>query len=243
MMIRTAGGPGTVSPIDFNERRMPRLSRSSWIAIGLVAAAHVGVGAALYYQRFELKAPIEHPEDKPFILTLERPEPKPIDKLPEPAAPNTAIHHPAAPPTDVETTPVALNDDAKPAEGPVISLTQPVDKPVEDARPAVTPDPPIARVINNPTWSRQPSAEQLMRAYPDRALQRGVSGSASLNCLVQANGTVASCDITGETPAGQGFGRAAQGLSRHFRSNPRTVDGAAEGSRVTINLRFVPPAD
>ncbi|GAA0638905.1 TonB family protein [Brevundimonas lenta] len=243
MMIRTAGGPGTVSPINFNERRTQRLSRSSWIAIGIVAAAHVGVGVALYYQRFEMPAPLVLPEPRPITVTMEPVPEKPVEKLPEPAAPNTAIHHPAAPPTTVDTNPVALNDDAKPAEGPVISITRPVDKPVEDARPAVTPDPPVTRVITSPSWSRQPSAEQLMRAYPDRALARGVSGSASLNCLVQADGTVASCDITGETPAGQGFGRAAQSLSRYFRINPRTVNGAAEGSRVAINLRFVPPAE
>ena len=46
-----------------------------------------------------------------------------------------------------------------------------------------------------------------------------------------------------ETPGGYGFGRAAQGLSRYFRVNPRTVNGAAEGSRVNINLRFAPPED
>jgi protein TonB len=54
---------------------------------------------------------------------------------------------------------------------------------------------------------------------------------------------VTDCNVLRETPGGYGFGRAAQGLSRHFRVNPRTVNGAAEGSRVNINLRFTPPAD
>jgi protein TonB len=54
---------------------------------------------------------------------------------------------------------------------------------------------------------------------------------------------VTDCNVQSETPGGYGFGRAAQGLSRHFRVNPRTVNGAAEGSRVNINLRFAPPED
>jgi protein TonB len=243
MMIRTAGGPGLVSPIDFHERRGSRLSRSSWIAIGVVAAAHVGVGVALYYQRFEMVAPPVVTEPTGFKVTLEPVLRKPVEVERPPAAPNPPIHVTETLPTTTDTTPVAINEDASTPTGPAISLTHVVEEPVEKAPPAAEPTPPPVRVIRNPTWSRQPSAEQMMRAYPDRALAQGVAGSASLNCLVQANGTVASCDVMGETPAGQGFGRAAQGLSRHFRINPRTVDGAAEGSRVTINLRFVPPAE
>jgi protein TonB len=83
----------------------------------------------------------------------------------------------------------------------------------------------------------------MTRAYPDRAIAADVAGSASLNCLVLPSGAVTDCNVLRETPGGYGFGRAAQGLSRHFRVNPRTVNGAAEGSRVNINLRFTPPAD
>ncbi|RZJ37969.1 MAG: TonB family protein [Brevundimonas sp.] len=104
-------------------------------------------------------------------------------------------------------------------------------------------EPPRASLIRNPSWERQPTAEQMMRAYPGRALERGVAGSVALNCLVAADGVVSGCAVTGETPTGNGFGPAAQRLSRFFRVNPRTVDGAAEGSRVVINLRFVPPAE
>jgi len=68
-----------VSPIDFHERRGPGLSRNAWIAIGVVAAAHLGVGAALYYQRFELKAPppASPAPANPFRITLE-PPPNPV---------------------------------------------------------------------------------------------------------------------------------------------------------------------
>lgn len=247
MMIRTAGGPGLVSPIDFHERKTPKLSRSAWTAIAIVAAAHVGVGVALYYQRFELKQMVT---DEPPVITgpiitmrpLPKPEPKPEEA--KPAAPNPPLHRTDAPTSDTETLPVPMNPDAKPTTGPTISFP-PVDEPVDRAPPAreTVPEPPAVRVIRNPSWVSQPNADQMMRAYPDRALQRGLAGSATLNCMVEANGRVSGCSVTGETPAGNGFGGAAQQLSRYFRINPRTVDGAAEGSRVAINLRFVPPAE
>lgn len=241
MMMTTAGGPA-ITPFDFNQRRGPRLSRTSWIAIGIVAMAHVGVGVALYNQRYEnppMTAPDELP---PIITTLERPpipKPLPDPKPVQPAAPNPSRSTPLpSQPTEVLNTPVS---DTKPGGSLTLTFDHSVENPVPDTPPAVQPQPPA--VITRPSWSRQPSGDQLMRAYPRRALDAGVAGSASLNCLVQANGSVADCQVTGETPGGYGFGRAAQSLSRHFRINPRTVNGSAEGSRVAIGMRFNLPED
>ncbi|RZJ31263.1 MAG: TonB family protein [Brevundimonas sp.] len=247
MMIKTAGGPGLVSPIDFHERKSPRLSRSAWVAIGLVAAAHVGVGVGLYYQRFELPAPVATPEPTDGIfMELAPPPPLPPTEVErKPVAPNPPLNPTAPPTTPTDVLHADVNPDARPSTGPTISITQPVDESVDRAPPATQPQPqpPAARVIRSPSWLRQPSGDQMMRAYPGGALASGTAGAVSLNCMVEANGNVSGCTVTGETPEGRGFGRAAQSLSRYFRINPRTVDGAAEGSRVAINLRFVPPAD
>ena len=250
MMIRTAGGPGMVSPIDFHERRGPRLSRSTWTAIALVAAAHVGVGVALYYQRFEMPQPIMT-DETPITGTILylRPPPPPIE--PEvveqkPVAPNPPLHRTDNVPANTEVLHADVSDDAKPTGSTTLTFDTPVRESVDDAKPAHQPQPeqpPRVSLIRNPSWERQPTAEQMMRAYPGRALERGVAGSVALNCLVAADGVVSGCAVTGETPTGNGFGPAAQRLSRFFRVNPRTVDGAAEGSRVVINLRFVPPAE
>lgn len=243
MMIKTAGGPGLVSPIDFHERRTPRFSRTTWIATGIVVAAHVGLGLALYYQRFELRTVLT-PEPPPFIITFDRPEVKP----PEPVKPSEAAPAPNTPlnPTPLPLTPTetfaAVPTDATPTASATLTFTEVVETPRDDS-PAVEPTPAAPSVIRNPSWARQPSGEQMMRAYPERAVAAGVSGSASMNCLVLPSGGVTDCNVTRETPGGYGFGRAAQDLSRHFRVNPRTVNGAAEGSRVNINLRFNLPED
>lgn len=241
MMIRTAGGPHGVSPLDFNERRKPGLSRTSWMVIGIVALAHVGVGVALYNQRFELQlAPV--PDIPPTVITLENiPKPKPVEPVkrePTPAAPNPVVNKTPAPtqPTDTLNVPQA---DIPVGDSRSITLDQIVETPVVDQPPAVRPEPPA--VITRANWIRQPTAEQLDRAFPDRALQRGVSGSASLNCLVEASGRVNDCRVTNETPGGYGFGRAAQSVSRYFQISPQTVNGSAQGSRVAMTIRFAAP--
>ena len=236
-----------VSPIDFHERKSPRLSRSAWTAIALVAAAHVGVGIALYYQRFELNLmeTEQAPTEGVFLKLEPRPVIEPEKVEHKPAAPNMPIHETPAPSTPTEVLSTPINRDATPTNSATVTLGHVVPESVDDATPATEtpPEPPVARVINNPSWISQPTGDQMMRAYPNRAIERGIAGSVSLNCLVEANGTVSGCAVTGETPAGQGFGRSAQQLSRYFRVSPRTVNGAPEGSRVAINLRFVPPAD
>lgn len=248
MMIRTAGGPGLVSPIDFHERKSPRLSRSAWAAIGLVAAAHVGVGVALYYQRFEMPEPVvAEPPTSGVFFELQRPpviEPDQVER--KPVAPNPPLNPTAPPTTPTDVIHALTSPDATATNSTTLTFTTPVSDSVDDAKPAVEPQPPqppATRVIRNPTWINQPTGDQLMRAYPDRALQRGLAGSVTLNCMVEANGRVSGCAVSSETPGGNGFGTAAQRLARYFQINPRTVDGAAEGSRVAINLRFVPPAD
>ena len=240
MMIRTAGGPGLVNPIDFHERRTPRFSRTTWIAVAVVAAGHVGLGAALYYQRFELPLPEVADPPTTIIELIEMPRPpEPVPAPQRPQPPNTRVNELPAPPRTPDV--VAVTPGETVAEGSTITLVDSVPEPVEHAPPVkATPQPPA--VIANPRWERQPSAEQLMRAYPDRALRAEAGGRVSLNCLVQPNGRVADCRVTNETP-GYGFGEAAQRLTRHFQISPRTVDGAAVGSRVNIAIRFTPPAD
>ncbi len=247
MMMRTAGGPGLVSPLDYGERRKP-LPRATWIAIGVVTLAHIGIGTALYYQRFELKAQparAEPPALTGAIITLERKPPPPVVSE-APQAPNPPIHRTDAPPANVETLTTVIPDTPTAATGPAINTTTIVDTTTATgtATEPVDATPPGPPVITAPRWISRPSGDQLTRAYPARALNADGAGSASLSCRVQAAGTVTGCTVVSETPGGYGFGRAAIGLSRYFRMSPRTVDGqAVDGAQVTIGLRFTIPED
>jgi periplasmic protein TonB len=239
MMMKLAGGPGAVNPLDFNARKRP-VPRWVWLAVGASLLVHGAAGVWLYQQRFELRAPEARPEPPITIVHIQPrvrpPEPETAQTPPPP----TAVHNPAPNPVQpTETAPFT------PPDIPVTGLAfDPIfvpatPGPVQSDAPAQTAPSSAPGVITNPRWTARPTADQMARAYPDRAARDGTEGSATLRCSVTARGSLTGCSVMSETPGGQGFGRAAMQLSRHFRLSPRTVDGqAVEGALVTIPLTF-----
>ncbi len=89
--------------------------------------------------------------------------------------------------------------------------------------------------IADPHWVRVP--RNLERYYPRRALERGIQGSATLNCAVDTGGRL-DCAVVSETPANWGFGDAALRISRDYQMVPATRDGVPVEGRHRMVIPF-----
>jgi len=72
-------------------------------------------------------------------------------------------------------------------------------------------------------WLGLPSTHDLIRVYPRRALENGVSGEVRMNChprIKYGMGDLFGCRVTSERPFGYGFSGAALSLSEAYRAYP-----------------------
>lgn len=83
------------------------------------------------------------------------------------------------------------------------------------------------------TFVDAPTREEVAAAFPARAKAEGLSGAVDLSCTATSQGALKDCAVIGESPRGQGFGRAARELAREMR-----VTGVAAGAEVKVPVNF-----
>lgn len=106
------------------------------------------------------------------------------------------------------------------------------------------PGPP-PRVVTDPSsiegyrWEEQPDARDFARLYPREALRRGLSGRATLNCVVNESYRL-DCEVENEDPPGVGFGAATLRIAEKFRVSTHTESGESTvGAHIRRTIRWV----
>jgi protein TonB len=146
------------------------------------------------------------------------------EEKPPPPPPPPPDRPPPPPPPEMRVPPPDLS--APPTPTPIPTAIDP------------PPAPPTPSVITNPQWLERPDGNDFARYYPERARDRDVEGSATIECIVGADGRL-SCTVTSEDPPGFGFGEATLRVARHFRIAPATRDGVATaGGRIRQRIRW-----
>jgi len=106
------------------------------------------------------------------------------------------------------------------------------------------PGPP-PRVVTDPSsitnyrWEEQPDARDFARLYPREARRRGLSGRATLNCVVNESYRL-DCYVDREDPPGVGFGEATLRIAEEFRISTHTESGESTvGANIRRTIRWV----
>jgi TonB family protein len=101
--------------------------------------------------------------------------------------------------------------------------------------------PPTAATIDMAS-DQEGGRSDFTAIWPATAYKAGVDARVTLSCLVDVHGLAERCEVASETPANQGFGRAALELRPTLKLKPATgPDGAPVNATMSIKIRFKAP--
>lgn len=92
-------------------------------------------------------------------------------------------------------------------------------------------------IIEKPQWGPSAPTPRVMRFYPLKAQREGRSGVALVQCEIAAEGSLTSCVVLAEGPAGYEFGKAALGLASLFRMKAEALPPSRRFVQVPISMR------
>jgi protein TonB len=212
-MMALRNSPNETALVHALEGRPRRRSRALVVAVGASVAFHLGLLAYLYIERFNPAAPTQASDRQTTIDLWRLPTAAPKPK-PQPHTERPVVSHipPLLPTTPSAPRPIPVTPQPLTAQTNVAGFTPNFGE--------LTPEHPASRLIVDPRWLSQPTAEEMSRLYPQTAIDRDLTGDVSLMCAVVATGKLTDCKVMRETPAGAGFGQAAVKLSAYFRMTP-----------------------
>ncbi|OJU13759.1 MAG: hypothetical protein BGN86_15400 [Caulobacterales bacterium 68-7] len=99
-----------------------------------------------------------------------------------------------------------------------------------------------AQMSSFSAWQGAPTAEDLRRVYPQRALAAHLGGTAVLDCEIGLDGYLKACLVVSETPRGYDFGQAALAVAGKYRMEPKMTGGRpTAGGRTRLPVVFSTP--
>jgi TonB family protein len=97
------------------------------------------------------------------------------------------------------------------------------------------------RYLTRTQWIRQPEFDPKEKLFPKEAAKAGLkTGSATVDCVIAADGGLGQCAVVKESTLGVGLGEMAKRIAMGFATNPWTDEGVpAEGAHVLMPIQMV----
>jgi len=94
---------------------------------------------------------------------------------------------------------------------------------------------------DNPIRIVRPTRQEIMNHYPPAALQQQITGRATVECEVIADGLLDHCRTLEEDPSGYGFGDAAIQAAFEHHVRPDAEGRIPVGRKVELPIEFTLP--